>query len=133
MIPPLNEGGRLPSGVHLASLREIDERFGQSTEIRRAQMESLTWLVELARRAGVLRLIVNGSFVTDEPEPNDVDCLLLIGPGFPRDPSAEQKILTGLPFLHVEFVEQAVLDEFVHVVFATDRSWTPKGMVEVVL
>lgn len=133
MIPPMNEDGYLPRGVHLASLREIDERFGQSTEIRQVQMESLTWLVELARRAGVLRLVVKGRFVTDEPDPNDVDCLLLIGPGFPRDPSAEQGILTGLPFLHVEFVEQAALDEFINVVFATDRTRAPKGMVEVVL
>jgi hypothetical protein len=114
-------------------MREIEERFGQETEIRRVQMESLAWLVDLAQRAGVLRLIVNGSYVTDEPEPNDVDCLLFIGPGFPRDRSAEQEILTGLPFLHVEFVEQAVLDEYIEVVFATDRKRKPKGMIEVVL
>jgi hypothetical protein len=54
-------------------------------------MDSLRWLVDLARRAGALRLTVNGSFVTDRAEPNDVDCVLLIGPGFPHDAAAEKE------------------------------------------
>ena len=37
------------------------------------QMESLRWLVELARRAAVVRLILNGSFVTAKEEPGDFD------------------------------------------------------------
>jgi hypothetical protein len=77
--------------------------------------------------------VVNGSFVTDEPEPNDVDCVLLIGVGFPADVAAEQEILTGVPFLHVEVVESVAFRDFVEVVFATDRSMRAKGMVEVIL
>ena len=52
-------------------------------------MESIRWLADLAKRAGVERLIINGSFVTDVPEPNDVDCVLLIGPGFPCQTAIE--------------------------------------------
>ena len=77
MIPPFNEHGYLPPGIHRASLDEIEARFGLEPELRRVQMESLRWLVEIAQRAGVERLIVNGSFATDEFEPNDVDCDLL--------------------------------------------------------
>ena len=40
MIPPFNENGYLPPGIHKASLEEIAERFGRQSEIRRAQMES---------------------------------------------------------------------------------------------
>ncbi len=58
-------------------------------------MESLHWLIELARRAGVLRIVVNGSFVTDKMEPNDVDCVLLIGPGFPTDEAAGTELVDG--------------------------------------
>ena len=132
MIPPFNEHGYLPPGLHPASMDEIADRFGQATEVRRVQLESLRWLVDTARVAGVLRLVVNGSFVTDEPEPNDVDCALLIGPGFPKDASAEQEILTGLPFLHVELVEDAEFRSYVEVVFGTDRHLTRKGLIEVI-
>jgi len=44
-------------------------------------MESLAWLVDLARTAGIQRIVVNGGYVTDILEPNDVDCVLLIEPG----------------------------------------------------
>ncbi len=69
MIPAFDEHGYLPAGVHLASLAEIEARFGRQSEIRRVQMESLRWLVDLARRAGVQRLIINGSFVTTSCSP----------------------------------------------------------------
>ena len=88
-------------------------------------------LADLARRAGVLRLIVNGSFATDTFEPNDVDCVLLIGTGFPRDVVAESEILAGLPFLELSLVDQEDFDVLVQRVFATDRNLATKGMLEV--
>jgi len=48
MIPALNDDGYLPSGIHVATPSEIAARFGQESELRRVQMESLPWLVELA-------------------------------------------------------------------------------------
>lgn len=86
MIPAFDAEGFLPPGVHRATLDEIRGRFGGPSEIRRAQMESIGWMIDLAARAGVLRIILNGSFVTDIIEPNDVDCVLLIGPGASKDP-----------------------------------------------
>jgi hypothetical protein len=65
MIPPFNEFGYLPKGIYPATLDEIDARFGQLSELRRVQMESVRWMVELAIRAGAERIILNGSFVTD--------------------------------------------------------------------
>jgi hypothetical protein len=77
MIPDFDDNDYLPAGIHAASLEEIAVRFGYEPELRRVQMESLHWLVDLAKRVGVRRIIVNGSFVTDKWEPNDVDCVLL--------------------------------------------------------
>ena len=62
-------------------------------------MESLRWLVDLARRAGAFRIVVNGSFVTDAYEPNDVDCALLIGANYPSDATADAELQQGLPFM----------------------------------
>ncbi len=52
MIPDLDENGYLPPGIHGATMEEVAERFGCQSESRRAQMESLRWLVDLAARAG---------------------------------------------------------------------------------
>lgn len=131
MIPAFNEAGYLPPGIHPATLAEIAARFGQESELRRVQIESLRWLLDLARRAGVQRIVVNGSFVTDKLEPNDVDCVLLIGPGFPRDVAAEAELLAGIPFINMELVDQDAFEQFTQNTFATDRDSIPKGMVEV--
>jgi hypothetical protein len=79
----------------------------------------------------VQRIVVNGSFVTDKLEPNDVDCVLLIGPGFPHDASAEAELLAGLPFVNLELVDLEGFRQFTERTFATDRNLVPKGMLEV--
>jgi hypothetical protein len=93
MIPDFTADGVVPSGVHPATLAEIRDRFGGSSELRRAQMESIGWMIDLAVRAGVQRIILNGSFVTDIIEPNDVDCVLLVGPGGSKDAAAEDELI----------------------------------------
>ena len=132
MIPEFNEHGYLPPGIHTATLEEVASRFGTQSELRRVQMESLRWLVELARATGVQRFIINGSFVTDAVEPNDVDCVLLMDPDFPRDSVAESEMLQGIPFLEVHLVEPRDFVFFTEILYASDRFFVPKGMVEVV-
>jgi hypothetical protein len=131
MIPPFNDDGCLPTGIHGATLEEVAQRFGEGSELRRIQMESVRWLVDLARRAKVLRIVVNGSFVTDVAEPNDVDCVLLVGSDFQRDDPNNQELLAELPFISMQIVDQAGFDFFVNEFFATDRDTDPKGMIEI--
>ena len=133
MIPDFNEHGYLPPGVHPTTLAEIEERFGRASEIRHAQMQSLGWLVDLARKAGIERLIVNGSFVADVFEPNDVDCVVLVGTGPLRDRQAFRELRKGLPFIHMQLVRERRFHRLVQVTFATDRRGNAKGMVEVAL
>ena len=133
MIPDFNEHGYLPPGLHRASLDEIEKRFGKGTDIRRVQMQSLYWLVDLARKAGIQRLVINGSFVTDVSEPNDVDCVLLVKRGPLRDREAFRELRNGLPFIHMQLVRQRGFRRLVNETFATDRRGNPKGMAEVAL
>ncbi len=132
MIPPFNHDGYLSPGVHPATLDEIDARFGQLSELRRVQMESVRWMVELARRAGVQRIVLNGSFVTDIMEPEDVDCVLLIGPNTPNDPGAEEELEVGLPFMDIAVAGQLDFDRFLNKTFGLDRKLVPKGVIEVI-
>lgn len=133
MIPPFDDSGCLPPGVYPATLDEIESRFGNLSELRRVQMESVRWMVDLAVRAGAARIVLNGSFVTDIMDPNDVDCVLLIRPGYPADRTAEEELERGLPFLDIAIVGRQDFDRFIARIFAADRHGIPKGMVEVIL
>ena len=131
MIPEFNHSGYLPPGIHPATLGEIAARFGTEPELRRVQMESLRWMIGAAWKAGVERIVVNGSFVTDKWEPNDVDCVLLIGPTYPLDDHADAELQIGLPFITMELVDRARFAEYTDAIFGTDRAGFPKGLVEV--
>lgn len=133
MIPPFNDSGFLPPGVHHATLAEVEERFGRQSELRRVQIESIRWMVDLATRAGAQRIVLNGSFVTDIIEPNDVDCVLLFSPDVRRSRAAFRELQKGIPFLDLALAESADFDEFVDVTFAAARDGVPKGMIEVVV
>jgi hypothetical protein len=133
VIPPFNSHGYLPAGVHAASLAEVAERFGGASELRRVQMESVREMIALAVRAGVQRIVLNGSFVTDIMEPNDVDCVLLVPSDYPRDTAAEEELLKGLPFLDMALVDQTDFDYFVKRFFVLDRVREEKGLIEVIL
>lgn len=73
MIPMLSDDGLLPPGVHKATLKEIRDRFGRKNAVRRLLFRGLRQALENLRAAGVQRVYINGSFVTDESFPKDVD------------------------------------------------------------
>jgi uncharacterized protein DUF6932 len=78
-LPPFNFRGELPPGLHRATLAETLRRFGQGTVQRRAVADRLKRIYDLAHSTSQLgRFIVFGSFVTDKPEPNDVDVVLVM-------------------------------------------------------
>jgi len=131
MIPPFDDNGFLPPGIHPATVDEIADRFGQGPEVRRAQVESIRWMVEIALRAGIEKIVLNGSFVTDQYSPNDVDCVLLVDRAARLDRDAMDELIEGLPFLEIHIVEQTEFDLLTEY-FATDRFRCRKGMLEVI-
>ena len=79
----LTAQGILPPGFHEASLEDIRAVFGQfqETDRRPRLFERLEQLVAQLRPLGFIRhVIVNGSFVTSEPGPEDIDLILAINP-----------------------------------------------------
>jgi uncharacterized protein DUF6932 len=78
-LPPVAETGDLPQGVHLASLQEVLNQFGQATIQRKLVGMRLKRIYELAAATGHMkRFIIFGSFVTANSDPNDVDVFLLM-------------------------------------------------------
>lgn len=85
-LPVLTDSGELPIGVHPASLHETLTRFGSGHPQRMAVGERLQRVYGIAAATGHLRrFIVFGSFVTDKPEPDDVDVILVMNDSFDGD------------------------------------------------
>jgi hypothetical protein len=80
-IPDLNEQGFLPRGIHDCTLAEISERFArfQESDQRIRLFAMLQSFVAEARKSGfVVELIIDGSYVTAKPKPNDVDLVVVL-------------------------------------------------------
>jgi hypothetical protein len=99
-IPPFNAHGRLPDGLFDCTLPEVEERFGRfQTSDRRHQLWSRfkEFLGEVKAAGDVIFIILNGSFVTSTPSPNDIDLVLVVpeAHNFQRDLSpAEYNVLS---------------------------------------
>ena len=72
--------GMLPEGIWDCSLAEIEARFGgfDRTTTRRELFANLKAYFEEAQSVVLIRAVyVDGSFVTDKPEPGDVDIIVV--------------------------------------------------------
>lgn len=72
MIPNFKKSGLLPAGVHYASWNEFTEKFDFNKH-RHVLAKSLLQGLKLLFKNGCEQVYIGGSFVTDKPEPGDVD------------------------------------------------------------
>jgi hypothetical protein len=80
-IPDLTDDGMLPVGLHectLDELREVFGRFNKSDRRPRLFRDLERYCDEVAAAGVGQYLVVNGSFVTAKPDPNDIDVLLVL-------------------------------------------------------
>jgi Family of unknown function (DUF6932) len=81
MIPPFNQHGYLPEGIYDCTIEEVAERFAtfQTSDRRPKLWAKLTEFVrEVAIWDFIEGVLVDGSFVTAAPEPNDIDLVLVL-------------------------------------------------------
>jgi hypothetical protein len=134
MLPPFDDFGNLPPGIHRCSMGELTARFGSGSDQRVAEIGELGWFIEAAIAAGVRRLLVNGSFVTGKLSPNDVDVVILPGDDYPRESEPLDSDDSVWPYLHVIVAaDDADFAAWATRQFATDRKRREKGVVEVML
>ena len=99
-IPALNPDGLLPADIFDCTLVEVRERFGafRGAERRVWLFARLEELVLAMRSSGLFEsIIVDGSFATAKPLPNDVDLIAVLRPGhnFERDlPMSEYSLVS---------------------------------------
>ena len=80
-IPPLGQHGLLPIGVHDCTFNEIKATFStfQGSDRRHRLFAKLEAFVIDARASRIVRsVLVDGSFVTAKPDPNDIDLVLVL-------------------------------------------------------
>ena len=78
-LPAFARDGNLPTGVHRASMEEIEEALVWN-EKRRSLFKGLGRALRTLAAAGVRQLLIGGSFVTSKDEPNDIDGCWEFGP-----------------------------------------------------
>lgn len=142
MIPPFRTDGYLPVGLHTAAEAEVTFRFGSSTPRRRRLVLRLRRWVVLAKDVGAHRLLIDGSFVTAKPEPDDIDAVIQLPANFSAqiehgNESAielEQMLLTRRPEeLFAAEDESDWNDWFEFFSRTRERDGLRKGLVEIQL
>jgi len=82
-LPSFDNKGELPPGLHHAPLGELIAKFGGGALQRQAVTARLLHIYERVKATGKLeRMIIFGSYITDKPEPNDVDIFLVMAEEF---------------------------------------------------
>jgi len=82
-FPEFNADGDLPPAIYRATLDEVSECFGKGTLRRQQLARRLERIYRLAIATNHLaRFIVFGSFVTEKPNPGDVDIFILMDDDF---------------------------------------------------
>jgi hypothetical protein len=145
MIPQFTDEGLLPPGVRETDLQELKEKMGWSRK-RRELLEGLEEALELLASWGVVRVYLDGSFVTDKDLLNDIDgCYDLaedvsaedlgrLAPIFPPSPSnrAEAKRRFGVDYFPAAATELGSGQPFLRF-FQTDREGRERGVLSVEL
>lgn len=139
MIPEFDAYGYLPMGIHHSSMKDFFERFCCENDQRRhlfKQFEAFLTLFQ-GMTGKMLRIIIDGSYVTAKPDPGDIDLILVLS----RDFDFESPLSLRLQHTKAEFnihmipITEDMIDhiEFWFDFFGHDRERRPKGLIEVFL
>ena len=91
MIPEFQKDGNLPKGLYKATLHEVREVFGTGSAKRKLLIGNLENIIELAKSTGKLeRVIIWGSFISNNEFPQDIDLLLIMRGDFDVDANPPQ-------------------------------------------
>ncbi len=78
-MPTLRRNGTLPRGVHPATMAEVLQAYPSINQQRQILNDSLQRaVIELRKLEPTLVIFVDGSYITNKAEPNDVDLLIKI-------------------------------------------------------
>ncbi len=144
VLPPFDNLGHLPPGVHITGWQEFQSHFGLSTPRRLWLSDRLRSLLDLAAASGKLRRIfIWGSFVTAKPAPKDLDILLIMAEDFEVDqlPAPAHAIFDSVRARllfesDVFWARASIGDDLLHLwldTYQISRTFQRRGIVELEL
>ncbi len=115
-IPPFNPHGLLPPGIFDCSFAQLQGRFGkfQESDRRPRLAQRLAEFVAAVQKSRLFdSLLIDGSFVTAKPAPNDIDLVAVLRPGhdFERDLPMSEYTLVSRALLRRRFGFDVLLAE----------------------
>ena len=115
-IPVLTAEGLLPAGLFDCTLPELQAHFGafRGSDHRARLFARLEELARVMRLSGLFEaLIIDGSFVTAKPTPNDIDLVAVLKSGhdFERDLPMSEYGLVSRALLRRRFGFDVVVAE----------------------
>jgi hypothetical protein len=140
MIPDFDENGKLPPGIHWATYSEFTDRFG--TTLRRLRLiTGLKLAMEQLQAAGCQFIYINGSFVTEKPNPGDFDAcwdangvdinyLESLAPVL-YNPQRQQKAKYGGEFFRSDLPADSYGTSYLDFFQFDTRMNTPKGIIAI--
>ena len=72
MIPPFDQHGNLPAGIHVANIAEIRTRFAYNAK-RKALFVQLQKVLSVLRANNCPEAHLNASYITSKKDPGDYD------------------------------------------------------------
>lgn len=133
-LPALRADGTLPPGVHTATLDEVFAAFPAATPPRQALNAALANCVSTVKHLHLAdRIALDGSYITREPAPADVDMIVLT-PGIYQMAGEQRFAAEGIDttLLDIQFAHDVAAFQGWLAFFATGRNNVPKGIVALV-
>src|ERR1700733_2480653 len=131
MIPEFDQRGFLPHGVWRCTGKQFIERF-ISTDSREQFSKSILNVLDFAAHEGASSVLVGGSFVTDKPDPSDVDCVILFR-NEKQIPARRESLDIGGKAIDIFFTSEdhpEIVKSFLKM-FATNRFDEPVGVISI--
>ncbi|MDP5279373.1 hypothetical protein Q9Q95_10610 [Sphingomonas sp. DG1-23] len=133
MIPDFTENGYLPAGNYKAKATDFIARF-TDYQGRRHFSDLLLGLIDYARAAHASAILFGGSFITNNPRPNDIDCVILFGKA-DMIPTVRPTLIQGGGSVDIYFASADnpdIVSSF-RKLFSTSKSGENVGTIEIEL
>ena len=129
----LNDTGKLDKGIHKCTGQEFIKVFCNN-DYRKKFNKAVTDIFDYALQTNVQYLFIGGSFITNEKEPSDIDCLLVYKE-LSHIPRESERLVVGGIYLDIMFTSldnKEIVDSYIHL-FTHSRFGQELGVVQVEL
>lgn len=133
MIPDFGDRGYLPQGIHLTNGQDFLDRF-LFNDYRKDFAGAIVNILDWAKHHNAEALFVGGSFVTNMPEPSDLDVLIVFSRA-DAIPHKSEVITIASTRIDIQFCDseqRPLVDAFVNLLSRT-RSSDDVGVVQIEL